>query len=214
MLGFHFNINFDRPYFATSFSDFWQRWHISLSSWLRDYLYIPLGGNRQGRARTQINLMLTMLLGGLWHGAAWTFVIWGGLHGLYLIIQRVLSGFAGQFRRPRGLSLLQGICVFTCICVAWVFFRAQTFADGAEILVKIFSFQDYDPGTILRKFYFVKGVLIILLVFAIEAVSFKVNYSELSQRYFVTNILFSVFCLVLISFLGIFGGSAFIYFQF
>jgi alginate O-acetyltransferase complex protein AlgI len=214
MLGFHFNINFDRPYFATSFSDFWQRWHISLSSWLRDYLYIPLGGNRKGRGRTQINLMLTMLLGGLWHGAAWSFVIWGGLHGLYLIVQRALTGFAGQFRRSICLSVLQGLCVFTCVCLAWVFFRAQSFADGVEIIGRIFTFQDYDPATILRKFYFVKGVLIILMVFVIEALSFRVNFSELSQRHLSANILFSVFCLVLISFLGIFGGSAFIYFQF
>lgn len=91
MLGFDFNQNFDRPYFSTSFSEFWRRWHISLSSWLRDYLYIPLGGNRKGIIRTNANLLTTMLLGGLWHGAAWNFVIWGGLHGLYLCIQRWLN---------------------------------------------------------------------------------------------------------------------------
>lgn len=91
MLGFDFNQNFDRPYFSTSFSEFWRRWHISLSTWLRDYLYIPLGGNRKGAVRTNTNLLTTMLLGGLWHGAAWNFVIWGGLHGFYLCVQRWLN---------------------------------------------------------------------------------------------------------------------------
>ena len=91
MLGFALPDNFRYPYAATGFSDFWRRWHISLSSWLRDYLYIPLGGNRHGTRRTQVNLVLTMLLGGLWHGAAWRFVVWGGLHGAYLMIERWLQ---------------------------------------------------------------------------------------------------------------------------
>src|SRR5690606_34941407 len=89
-LGFHFGDNFRFPYGAIGFSDFWRRWHISLSTWLRDYLYIPLGGNRGGARRTAINLAVVMLLGGLWHGAAWTFVVWGALHGAYLSIERVL----------------------------------------------------------------------------------------------------------------------------
>ena len=95
--GFSLPDNFRRPYAAIGFSDFWQRWHISLSSWLRDYLYIPLGGNRKGSVRTIVNLMATMLLGGLWHGASWTFVVWGGLHGIYLVVERELKRmFGGQ----------------------------------------------------------------------------------------------------------------------
>ncbi len=137
-LGKMFNIdipvNFDSPYKATSIVDFWRRWHITLSRFLKDYLYIPLGGNRNGPVRRYVNLMLTMLLGGLWHGAAWTFVIWGGLHGLFLVINHL---FRGAVRRlpflalPRGLSWL---VTFLCVTVAWVFFRAATLTRALEIL--------------------------------------------------------------------------------
>ncbi len=109
-LGFHLPNNFRFPYAAIGFSDFWRRWHISLSTWLRDYLYIPLGGNRKGTRRTIINLALTMLLGGLWHGAAWTFVVWGGLHGLYLIIERVVRGPVDR-TRERAMSLPRKIAL-------------------------------------------------------------------------------------------------------
>jgi D-alanyl-lipoteichoic acid acyltransferase DltB (MBOAT superfamily) len=125
-LGFALPDNFRFPYAAVGFSDFWRRWHISLSTWLRDYLYIPLGGNRRGPTRTQLNLMVTMLLGGLWHGAAWTFVIWGGLHGLLLIIERRLAqrwGAAAVWQRPLG-QLVLGILTFGLVCFTWVFFRA------------------------------------------------------------------------------------------
>jgi D-alanyl-lipoteichoic acid acyltransferase DltB (MBOAT superfamily) len=213
LLGFRFLQNFNRPYFATSFSDFWQCWHISLSSWLRDYLYIPLGGNRKGKRRTQINLMLTMLLGGLWHGAAWNFVIWGGLHGVYLVLQRVLGSLL-QLRDWIGLKILQSVLVFACVCIAWVFFRAQSFDHAVTVLSKILLFDNFDPSTILRKFFFVKGLLIIGMVFAIEALSFKIDYARLSESRLSLNVAFGVYCLTLISFLGMFGGGAFIYFQF
>jgi len=121
-LGFALNDNFNFPYAAQGFSDFWRRWHISLSTWLRDYLYVPLGGNRRGELRTYANLMITMLLGGLWHGASWTFVVWGGLHGAYLAIERWL-------RRPPGV-----LGTFTVITVTWVFFRAHTFAAAWDLL--------------------------------------------------------------------------------
>jgi alginate O-acetyltransferase complex protein AlgI len=104
--GFSLPDNFRYPYAAIGFSDFWRRWHISLSSWLRDYLYVPLGGNRKGTGRTYINLMLTMLLGGLWHGAAWTFVIWGGLHGIYLMAERFLTGRVGHWNVWQGWRAL------------------------------------------------------------------------------------------------------------
>ncbi|HIN79781.1 MAG TPA: MBOAT family protein [Planctomycetes bacterium] len=127
-LGFALPDNFRFPYAAVGFSDFWRRWHISLSSWLRDYLYIPLGGNRRGAVRTRINLMLTMLIGGLWHGAAWRFVIWGGLHGFYLGLERLVMKMpisrvlAGKlWMRP-----LVAVATFGAVCVAWVFFRAET----------------------------------------------------------------------------------------
>jgi alginate O-acetyltransferase complex protein AlgI len=123
MMGFSFPENFRHPYQATSFSDFWKRWHISLSSWLRDYLYIPLGGNRNGPTRTQINLILTMALGGLWHGASWNFLIWGLLHGLFLVCQKI-----GGKLLPNGLhSALAMPLVFIAVSFAWIPFRAEGF---------------------------------------------------------------------------------------
>src|SRR5690606_14184582 len=136
-LGFHLPNNFRFPYAAIGFSDFWRRWHISLSTWLRDYLYIPLGGNRKGARRTYINLALTMLLGGLWHGAAWTFVVWGGLHGLYLMIERALRGGSPD-ATERAMSLPKkiGLVLLTYLAIdlTWVFFRAQDFSSAWMIL--------------------------------------------------------------------------------
>jgi alginate O-acetyltransferase complex protein AlgI len=133
-LGFAMPDNFRFPYAAVGFSDFWRRWHITLSAWLRDYLYIPLGGNRHGEARTHLSLMVTMLLGGLWHGASWTFVVWGGLHGLYLSIERVLRArFAGYHPGPVTLLGL-GLLTYALVNVTWVFFRAHTFANAWLLL--------------------------------------------------------------------------------
>ena len=133
-LGFAMPDNFRFPYAAIGFSDFWRRWHITLSSWLRDYLYIPLGGNRHGEARTWFALMATMLLGGLWHGASWTFVAWGGLHGLYLGVERVLRRrFAGFVPGPWALFAL-GLLTWALVNLAWVFFRAPTFGKASLVL--------------------------------------------------------------------------------
>ncbi|MEO8671986.1 MAG: MBOAT family protein [Tahibacter sp.] len=135
-LGFELPVNFRNPYAAVGFSDFWQRWHISLSSWLRDYLYVSLGGNRRGTLLTYRNLLLTMLIGGLWHGAAWTFVAWGGLHGLYLVLERLLRKSRGiGDASPRGYvttALYWGVTLLG-VMYAWIWFRARTFADGWSI---------------------------------------------------------------------------------
>lgn len=142
-LGIDLMTNFRMPYLARNPSEFWQRWHISLSTWLRDYLYIPLGGNRKGPARTYCNLMLTMLLGGLWHGAAWTFLAWGGLHGLILCIYRALGnrlklpGWWGQ--------LLATLGFFQLVCLGWLFFRADSFAQAWEMLHLILTRQEMTP---------------------------------------------------------------------
>ncbi len=138
-LGFSLPQNFNAPYAAVGFSDFWRRWHISLSTWLRDYLYISLGGNRRGALRTYANLMITMLLGGLWHGASWTFVVWGGLHGLYLAVERGLRQAFGRrplFETP-GFRLGAAALTFLLVCVAWVFFRAPTFDGAARLLASM-----------------------------------------------------------------------------
>jgi D-alanyl-lipoteichoic acid acyltransferase DltB (MBOAT superfamily) len=135
-LGFVLPDNFRFPYAAVGFSDFWRRWHISLSSWLRDYLYIPLGGNRHGPLRTNVNLLLTMLLGGLWHGASWRFVAWGGLHGIYLMGERLATRLWGGARwaTTRGGRIGLGLLTYLLVNIAWVFFRAESFADAFMLL--------------------------------------------------------------------------------
>lgn len=129
LLGFRFPQNFDAPYTAVSLQDFWRRWHMTLSRWLRDYLYIPLGGNRGGVGATYRNLALTMLLGGLWHGAAWTFVIWGAIHGGVLALER--------WRAYQPHPVLGRLRTFAIVCVAWVFFRAPTFGDALGVLGRL-----------------------------------------------------------------------------
>jgi alginate O-acetyltransferase complex protein AlgI len=138
-LGFAMPDNFRFPYAAIGFSDFWRRWHITLSAWLRDYLYIPLGGNRHGPARTYAALIATMLLGGLWHGASWTFVVWGGLHGTYLAAERFLrTRFAAWQPSPLALFAL-GLLTFALIQITWVFFRARTFDKAWLVLRGMFG---------------------------------------------------------------------------
>jgi D-alanyl-lipoteichoic acid acyltransferase DltB (MBOAT superfamily) len=142
LLGFRFPDNFNRPYTATSFQDFWHRWHMTLSRWLRDYLYVPLGGNRGGRRRTYVNLGLTMLLGGLWHGAAWTFVVWGAIHGSCLATERwVVERRTGGATVPAPTTLrsrvLRRLVVFHVVCLAWVFFRADSLGTATDLLARI-----------------------------------------------------------------------------
>jgi alginate O-acetyltransferase complex protein AlgI len=141
IMGFDLTPNFNYPYLARGFSDFWKRWHISLSSWLRDYLYIPLGGNRSGRVATYRNLMITMLLGGLWHGAAWTFIAWGALHGTYLVVEHLVRrGRAtdGEDERTVPRDLLHILGTFVLVLVAWVFFRAASVSDAIALLRSMF----------------------------------------------------------------------------
>lgn len=144
LFGIQLSLNFTEPYLARSITEFWRRWHITLSTWLRDYLYIPLGGNRQGTVRTYRNLMLTMLLGGLWHGAAWTFVVWGGLHGLLLAWERL----RGVARAPDAgfepADIVRVIVTFHLVCLGWIFFRAASFTDAWTILTGIVTFQSGD----------------------------------------------------------------------
>ena len=139
MFGIRLPINFNSPYKSKSIVEFWRRWHITLSRFLRDYLYIPLGGSRRGAGRRHINLMATMALGGLWHGASWTFVVWGGLHGFYLVVNHTWSRLWGQSSKPALLpawlcsGLAQALTLLAVI-VAWVFFRAESFGGASNIL--------------------------------------------------------------------------------
>lgn len=138
MLGIYMPDNFRYPYGSIGFSELWQRWHISLSTWLRDYLYIPLGGNRKGPGRIYVNLMLTMLLGGLWHGASWTFVIWGFLHGLYLVIERLLKVYIKVEPRSWLMQIFLALLTFGCVNITWVFFRARSFETAWDLILSMF----------------------------------------------------------------------------
>ena len=142
LLGFRFPINFNSPYKADSVTDFWHRWHISLSTWLRDYLYISLGGNRKGKIRTYLNLFLTMLLGGLWHGASWNFIVWGGLHGVALAVHkyvRSLLGRAKNYRSTGWKRFFAVVLTFHFVCFCWIFFRNTTFEGSATMIRQIFT---------------------------------------------------------------------------
>jgi alginate O-acetyltransferase complex protein AlgI len=146
MLGFTFPKNFDSPYRAASLTEFWQRWHMSLSSWLRDYLYVPLGGNRRGPRRTYVNLALVMLLGGLWHGAAWNFVIWGGLHGAMLAAERAMGRESAYRRLPRRARVG---ATFALTTLAWVFFRSADLPSAVAFLGHMIGVGSVQPGAAL-----------------------------------------------------------------
>jgi D-alanyl-lipoteichoic acid acyltransferase DltB (MBOAT superfamily) len=141
LLGFKFPQNFDSPYAAVSIQDFWRRWHMTLSRWLRDYVYIPLGGNRRGVAITYRNLLLTMLLGGLWHGAGWTFVAWGGIHGVGLCLERWRASRPGYVERPSTgwRRAWQRLLTFHVVCLAWIFFRSDSFSSAWEMIEGLFT---------------------------------------------------------------------------
>lgn len=160
ILGYHFPVNFMRPYLAFSITDFWHRWHISLSRWLRDYLYIPLGGNRGGELKTYRNLMLTMLLGGLWHGASVNFIIWGGYHGALLSLERIVG--RKKFLMPPSILLypFRALLTFVLVCVGWVFFRAATLADSTYVLQQMFR------GGFHRSEVLIPGWLLVFVGFA------------------------------------------------
>jgi alginate O-acetyltransferase complex protein AlgI len=219
MMGLDFGVNFDTPYFATSFSNFWQRWHISLSSWLRDYLYIPLGGNRAGRFNEYRNLVITMLLGGLWHGADWVFVIWGLLHAFYLILERLLAPFSrlayGPLRLPRWLhTAVAMLGVFTLTCFAWIFFRAQDLDVAATIIGKLCDVDAYDLTPHLLSAQLALTIVMVTLVLGVDTASkiepIKATYVRHPWLRFAG--ILGMFQTILL--FGAFTGSPFIYFQF
>ena len=212
-LGFAMPDNFRFPYAAIGFSDFWRRWHITLSAWLRDYLYIPLGGNRYGHARTYFALMATMLLGGLWHGASWTFVVWGGLHGIYLSAERLLRArFAGY--RPSPLALFAfGLLTYALINITWVFFRAKSFDKAWLVLNGMFGLN----ATAKPILPTVHLVMVALIVSAIVVAHWLMRERTLESTIARAPaiLLSTVWALMLFAIIIAQGtGSAFIYFQF
>jgi len=214
-LGFSLPENFRYPYAAVGFSDFWQRWHISLSSWLRDYLYIPLGGNRKGPSRTIINLFITMLLGGLWHGAAWTFVAWGALHAFYLWLERICQKvFAGQpWTQKAMVRLLLGLGTFALITLTWVFFRAPDFATAGSILAAMFGFDGEGMG-VLTTVDMVMTTCVISLLLGLSWILRDRMVEDVVAKipWWLGGIAWASMIVMIILTQG--GGGAFIYFQF
>ena len=210
LLGFHFPVNFRRPYLASSITDFWRRWHISLSTWLRDYLYISLGGNRKGRWMTYRNLMLTMLLGGLWHGASWNFLIWGGYHGGWLAVERFLRGDRPLREQWTWYYPFQAIGTFVLVTIGWVFFRAATLTQSVEVLHRMVSGP---AGHSLLKPWHVGLILLALLIAIFEE---KFEWFERLMRApalaYATSMALMFFCLELFGVID--AQIPFIYFQF
>jgi alginate O-acetyltransferase complex protein AlgI len=217
LLGFRLNLNFNSPYKADNITDFWRRWHISLSTWLRDYLYISLGGNRKGKFRTYLNLLLTMLLGGLWHGASIRFIIWGGIHGVALALHKVWMLIFPPKKKPLWISHFLGVLItFHLVNIAWIFFRARTMADVGNMFHQIFF--NFSPGLIPEMIVSYKMVFgLIIAAFAIHWLPVKVKewYRNLFVKIpFVLKILIAVLVVFLIYQFKSAEVQPFIYFQF
>jgi len=212
VLGIDLMINFRRPYMSTSVREFWSRWHISLSTWFRDYLYIPLGGNRVSLYRNMFNLFFVFLVSGLWHGANWTFIIWGALHGFYLMLEIMFDRLLPSVKLPRPI---RWILHFVLVAIAWVFFRASNFQTAKQILKNIYTFKP-GPLYIGNASYLVYSFLLILFLFAAEYNAEKLNnrYAWLySERKVLRWSAYLLLILTLLS-IGVFNGGQFIYFQF
>jgi len=235
-LGFVLPENFRYPYAAIGFSDFWRRWHITLSAWLRDYLYIPLGGNREGKFRTYINLMITMLLGGLWHGANWTFVVWGALHGIYLCVEKLLQdtrkkfpvavpedvvvpvmvkgvSSAGFLKKIRSSNFTLALITFFFINVTWVFFRAADFSTAGNLLSSMFGIAG-NGAMILSSAAIIKVAVIITLMVAFHWRMRNTRVLDVADKmpWWILGIIWS-FLLIMIIWSQE-SSSSFIYFQF
>lgn len=219
ILGFDFPQNFRTPYFSQGFSEFWRRWHISLSSWLRDYLYISLGGNRGGKFNTYRNLMLTMLLGGLWHGAAWTFVFWGFLHGMYLVVERFLGKPFGKLMRslhfPKWLKVAVNVgLVYFFTCLAWVYFRSPDFGTAMDVITGIASLEGFSFVNVMNKFQVMSGVMVIGILLTVELSDLRWKWGSVAFKNPYFRVASYAALIWLIAFFGTFGSNAFIYFQF
>ncbi len=217
LMGFRLPLNFNSPYKAANIADFWKRWHISLSRWLKDYLYIPLGGNRKGPVRTGINLMITMLLGGLWHGAAIRFVIWGGLHGAALVADRIWQWlFRGVRRKTRAARIAGIILTFNFVSFAWIFFRAGTMEEAGMMLTQIFtSFTPGDYGMVIMAYLPVIVLIVSGYILHFLPVTTKEAYRGLFIRLpLVVKFLVAIGVVLLLHKVGTDVVQPFIYFRF
>ncbi|MEM7697491.1 MAG: MBOAT family protein [Verrucomicrobiota bacterium] len=211
MFGFVFPENFDSPYKSRSVTEFWRRWHITLSSFLRDYLYIPLGGNRRGQLRTYVNLMLVMLIGGLWHGAQWTFVIWGGLHGLALALERLIR----ERTRWVAPSLLAAPVFLIFLMLTWVFFRAESLTVALSYLRAMIGLGEAGSSSLVLSAIIWRPYHMVALFAAVGVAGLLPNSAKFLRKLTVSKvILAAVLLLVSVRVLGLQGVNPFLYFQF
>ncbi len=209
-MGLHFRMNFNHPYIATSVREFWTRWHISLSTWFKDYVYIPLGGSRKGKFRSHVNMWITMIVSGFWHGAAWNFIIWGALHAFYTSLERVLK-IPKRLKKVAGGKYIASFLVLFQVMIAWVFFRAVSFEQAVNIVKMLLNFNfaiDFEANAnfINGLFYITTGILIEMYFF------FNFNSLRLKNNKTVEYLQFIVIILAIIFLRG--KGAEFIYFQF
>lgn len=215
-LGFSIPDNFHTPFGSIGFADHWRRWHISLSSWLRDYLYVSLGGNRRGRFRTYFNLFVTMLLGGLWHGAAWTYVAWGGLNGLYLALERrfQINWLSKLLNRSRGARILIMILTFHFACLGYVFFRANDMGQAISFLGSMFGAGESILTTVISRRYSFVALGAIFLLVAQHMSMRNIRLESLATRagWKITAVVAGIMLFAVVTAGG--DGGAFIYFKF
>lgn len=214
LLGIELPNNFLRPYFAKTVTDFWRRWHISLTTWFRDYIYFPLGGNRCSKIRWMLNTMIVFTVSGLWHGAAYTFIIWGAMHGACMVIERIIYGdkIKNISEKFSFANLLRLIVTFSIVNFAWIFFRVNKIGDVMLIFKKILS----EPGKpFLDTNTLLMGFVTMAIVFTYDLVKEKqLNFHLLSSRFMVLRYATAVMLIVYILAFGVLNGGSFIYFQF
>lgn len=215
LLGIELPTNFIRPYFAKTVTEFWRRWHISLTTWFRDYIYFPLGGNRVKKIRWMLNTMIVFTVSGLWHGAEYTFIIWGAFHGLCMIVERLIYG--GKIKeisdRLTFLNVVRMVITFCIVSFAWIFFRADNFADASMIVGKIFTSHGSvfaDPDTMVYGFGF------LLLVFVVDFLTEFCGgrFQLLNNKHTVVRWVTYLAMIAMILLFGVLDGGSFIYFQF
>lgn len=214
LLGIELPENFVRPYFAKTVTEFWRRWHISLTTWFRDYIYFPLGGNRVKRSRWMLNTMIVFTVSGLWHGAEYTFIIWGAFHGLCMIVERLIYGNKIKEISDR-LTLLNAVRMVVTFCIvsfAWIFFRAENFADASMIVGKIFTLH----GSVFMDSNIMLMAAVALVIVFIHDVfeEYKFGFRLMESRYRVVRYVSAILVIAYILTFGVLNGGSFIYFQF
>lgn len=215
-MGIELSINFNRPYFARNIREFWKRWHISLSRWFKDYVYIPLGGNRKGKLRKNANLLITFILSAIWHGAGWTFIIWGALHGVYTLLYDEQRKILNGVRFPVFVSWC---CTYICVCFAWIFFRASSLSNAGAIIAKAFEFQNISfsniisvPGSEFGNLTLAFSFCAIAYMFLVEKYTTPMLLNLNLKKTFDLAVFTSAVLAVI--FFGLFQKNNFIYFQF